>query len=401
MKIELRSEALSLILIGLLTGIFAAAAMMLHGIWHIVTIALLCICFFVFVFLIKKRQKKLRAVLIFVGATVLGYLLYCVLICAFPGRINVGEISPSDRKDEAAILLLSPGEITEYQYKSALYRLDINRQSGVEGVKWWNTPVKALQLRKNIKRIDEYKCLQAGENLYNKLNEELKGDFGLYSANLFGPPFIETVVGDMLKDGYNKIIVLNNLLVEQPYKEVVDEKILRIIEKSGMDAEVLFTFPLWNHDALVSYYEQSILEKTQEISPEQVGVVLVARGTGKKVREKYPQTVNHEQVFYDKIKESIMKNGYESRKIRIAYLRHRQLGIGDAVEYLLDSGISKLVIVTAGFENSGIDTEWLLPKFLGRIDVPEHIDTVIIGPWGDSDLLVRALMDRLDMVDVL
>ncbi len=401
MKIWLRFEYLSLILIGFLTGIIVAAAMMLHGIWHIITIALLCICFFIFVLLTIKHRKKTRVVLIFAGAAILGYLLYCVFVSAFPGRIDIEEISPSDRKQEMAILLLSPGEITEYHYKNALYRLDIKREAGAGGVRWWNMPVKALQLKRNIKRMDGNVCIRTGENLYNKLSEALGEDFGLYSANLFGPPFIETTVEDILKDGYNKIVVLNNLLVEQPYKEVVDKKILKVIENSGMDAEVLFTFPLWNHDALVSYYEQGILEKTQEISPEQVGVVLVARGTGKRVRHEYPQAVNREQVFYDKIKESIMKNGYESRKIRVAYLRHRQPGIGDAVEYLLDSGISKLVIVAAGFENPGLDTEWLLPRLLDKIDIPENVDTVIIGPWGDSDLLVKALMERLDTVDVL
>ena len=229
------------------------------------------------------------------------------------------------QKTEMAILLLSPGN-HRIPLQKRFVPTGYKKKAGAGGVRWWNMPVKALQLKRNIKRMDGNVCIRTGENLYNKLSEALGEDFGLYSANLFGPPFIETTVEDILKDGYNKIVVLNNLLVEQPYKEVVDKKILKVIENSGMDAEVLFTFPLWNHDALVSYYEQGILEKTQEISPEQVGVVLVARGTGKRVRHEYPQAVNREQVFYDKIKESIMKNGYESRKIRIAYLS-KQPGI--------------------------------------------------------------------------
>jgi protoheme ferro-lyase len=400
-RIGLGYEYLWLILLGLATGVIAAACMILHGFWQIVTTVLLCIFLVVLVFMVKKCRKRTRAVLVYLVAVMLGYLLSCVFICVFLGRAETGDIDPAERREETAILLLSPGEITEYSSRSALYRLAVERETGLGGVYWWNTPVKALQLKKNIERLDRDDCILTGQNLYNKLSEELGDGFALYRANLFGPPFIETTMGEILNNGYGKVVVLNNFLVEQPYKETVDKKLLSIIEKSNTDAEVLFTFPLWNHDELISYYEQCILEKTQEISPEQVGVVLVAKGSGRRIRNKYPQAQNHEQVFYDKIKESIMKNGFESRKVKVAYLGYRKPDIGDAVDYLLDSGISKLVIVAAGFENRGIYTERVLPKAIERIDLPDHVDTVIIGPWGDSDLLVRALMDRLDMVDVL
>jgi len=400
-KFNLGCESLWLILLGFITGILVAASMILHGAWQMVTIVLLCISLIVLVFLIKKRRKKLPAVLVFLAVTLLGYLLCCIFVCAFLGRVKTGDINPVYEREEPAILLLSPGEITEYDCRSALYRLAIKREVGLENVRWWNTPYKALQLKRNLKEMDRNNCILAGQNLYDKLKEELGEELRLYGANLFGPPFIETAVENILNDGYTRIVVLNNLLVEQPYKEVVDTKILKIIEKGGVDAEVLFTFPLWNHDALVSYYEQGILEKTQEISPGQVGVVLVGKGTGRKVRDKYPQAVNRERVFFDKIKESIMKNGYESRKIRVAYLGGRQPGLEEAVDYLVDSGISKLVIVAAGFENPGVDTERLLPRIIEDMDLPQHVDTVFIGPWGDGDLLVRALLDRLEMMDVL
>jgi hypothetical protein len=71
------------------------------------------------------------------------------------------------------------------------------------------------------------------------------------------------------------------------------------------------------------------------------------------------------------------------------------------VDYLVDSGISKLVIVAAGFESPGVDTERLLPGIIEDMDLPQNVDTVFIGPWGDGDLLVRALLDRLEMMDVM
>ena len=57
MKFGLGYESLWLILLGLISGILAAASMIFHGDWQMVTTALLCISFIAFVFLIKKRRK--------------------------------------------------------------------------------------------------------------------------------------------------------------------------------------------------------------------------------------------------------------------------------------------------------------------------------------------------------
>lgn len=405
MKTALGSETLLLIISGLLIGFFIAAAMVFHGIWQIVAIVVICICFFLFVILIRRRRKKnqkgTKMVLMFIGLVVLGYLLYCGFIHVLPGSIKTGGIDPSETKDGAAVLLFSPGEIAEYEYKSALYQLNMKRRTGVGGITWWNTPVKALCLKKDIKRVKGEEYLQTGENLCNKLSTGFDNRLGMYMANLYGPPFIETTIENILKDGYNKIIILNNFLTECSHKEIIDKKILETLKKSGVDAEVFVSFPLWNHDALASHYEQCILGNVQETKPEQVGVMLVAKGSSKKARNRWPKAVKGETVFYNKIKESLMKNGYESRKVRVAYLYHRQPGVKDTVKYLLGTGINKLVVVAAGYESPCIDTEWIIPRILENVNLPEHMDIVFLGPWGDNEHLIRALLTRLDMVDAL
>ena len=81
MKIWLRFEYLSLILVGFLTGIIVAAAMMLHGIWHIITMP------FVYAFYLccYKTQKKKAGGAYFRRGSDFRYLLYCVFVSAFPG----------------------------------------------------------------------------------------------------------------------------------------------------------------------------------------------------------------------------------------------------------------------------------------------------------------------------
>ncbi len=399
MKIRVKSNNLLLIFLALIMGITFAVSFVLHGAWQVILIVLLCICLFASVLHIRKFYKKPRIILLFAVLMLTGYLLSCIYMSSFSGRVKTGDITPAEINGGTAVLLLSPGEIDLYDSHSAIYRLKSCREAGLGGVRWWNIPFKAQQLKRSFNSIDGETCILTGQNLFDKLKAELGDRFELYCADLFGSPFIETVVDEILKKGYDKIIVLNNLLVEMPFKEVIDKKIIGVIEKSGNEAEVLFTFPLWNHDGIVSLYEQRILEKTQEISPEQVGVILVARGFDRKTQKEYPQAFDRAEVFYNKIKESLVKNGYDGRKIRIAYIGHRQSGVKDTLDYLLDYGINKLVIAAVGFESTGIETEYIIPRLAESRKLPENVGTVFIGPWGDSDYLVDALLDRLEMVN--
>ncbi len=397
MRAGLGLKNLLLMFLGLLMGFSIAMAMALQGVSQLIEIILLCSIFFTLMVLIKKRRGKVMMVLGIAGITICGYLLCALLFCVSPVKTSVSEICPSERREEIALLLLSPGELSEYNYKDVLYRLNIKRKVGMDGVRWWNMPVRALQLKRNIKGTDWGYCIGTGENLYNELSKRIGDEFRLYRANLFGPPFIETSVGDILNDGYNKIIVLNNLLVEQPYKGIIDAKILDTINKSGIKAEVKFTFPLWNHDALISYYEQRIIEGARGRDPDQIGIVLVATGNDKKIRKRYPEAVKREAVFYNKIKESVMKNGYENKRIKVAYLRHRRPGIRDAADSLMEHQIDKLIVVAAGFESLDLNVQRTLPRTLEKLNLPEYMDVEFIGPWGDSEHLIDALIERLEM----
>lgn len=399
MRLRVKLNYILSIFLGLIMGILAVLSMVSQSIGQIVLIILICIGLFAAVVHIRKFDKKLRTVLLLAVCFLTGYLLCCALVSGFAGKIKTEDIAPAERKEDTAVLLLSPGEIEECDRKSIIYRLNSYKEAGFGGIRWWNMPLKAQQYKRGFNRTDKEAYIKSSQELCNKLEGQLGNGFVLYNASLFGPPYVETVINEILQLGYGKIIILNDLLVELPYKDMLQKRIFDVIQQSEMDVEVMFTFPLWNHDGLVSHYEQQILERTQEISPEQVGVVLVARNFDKKAQRQHPQAADRAEVFYNKIKESIVKNGYDGRKIRIAYLDHRHSGIKDTIDYLLDYGINKLVVVMAGFESHCIETEYIIPSIVEGRKMPDNVNTVLIGPWGDSEFLVDALVDRLDMVE--
>lgn len=393
-------DRILLMILGLLMGILFAVSLICKNPIQIIAVVLMCICVLVTAYFIRKIPKKSRIILLYILLLLVGYLLSSIYVCTAMGKIAPEEITPAGESEYAAVLLLSPGEVKEFHIQGAVYRLKATKDAYGLNMRWWNTPFKVYGVKKGLKKMNTGVYSETNQQLYNKLKDTLGEQFCVYNANMFGPPYIETVVEEILRAGHKKIVVVNNFLIRDPYREVIDSKIHKIIETSQANVEVLHTFPMWNHDALANMYENRIMEKIQENDVEKVGIILVTRGCSKKTLEKYEEAYKREEVFLNKIRESIVKNGYDGRKIKIAYLNYRDPDLKQTIDYLLDSGVSKLVVAAAGFENSSIQTDYLIPRIIEKFDIPPEIEVEYVGSWGDSDVLVKALVDRLRIVNI-
>lgn len=395
MKLKFDITYIWIISLGLAVGVLSTVSMMAGSSLRIIATVILCLCLIGVLFYTFKFEKKLKIITAIVLVMMLGYLLSCLYISAFMGRISVDEAASSLENTGTAVLLVSPGEMGGYTANGAVYRLKAGKDTYTSGASWWSIPIRAGSLRKNFKGMDKNIVSEISQSLYNKMNEEHGSGYTVYNAGLFGPPYLETVTREILKNGHDRIIVLINFLIQQPYQETISGKIARVMEDSKLSAEVNFTYPLWNHDAVASIYENRILSKTREISPEQVGIVLIGRECSSKALRIYSDAYKCEEVFFNKIKENMVKNGYDSRKMRTAYLKPRKPSVEEEIEFLLDSGVNRIVVAAAGYENPCAETEHGIPGLLSRVKVPRGTEIMYIGSWEDDDLLVKALGDRL------
>jgi len=388
-----------LMILGIFVGILLTLSLICKNPIQGIAIALICCCVLMTAYFIRKVHKKSKIILLYILLLVTGYLLSSICVGAALGRMETDEIITTGEKETAAVLLLSPGEVKEFHTQWAIYRLKVFKEVYGSRIIWWNLPFRVYSVKNSLKEMDTNVFSQTNQQLYNKLKETLGEETCVYNANLLGPPYIETVVEEILKEGYKKIVVLNNFLIEEPYEEIIDRKIYKTAKISQSDVEVLHTFPLWNHDAMATLYENRIMEKIQENAPDKVGIILVTRGCNKKTMKKYEEAYKREEVFLNKIKENIIKNGYDGRKIKIAYINNREPDLRGMIDYLLDSGVSKLVVAAAGFENQCIETDYLIPRIMEKADIPPGIEVEYVGCWGDSDVLVKALIDRYKTVN--
>ncbi len=393
-------DRILLLIPGLLLGILFAMFLVCKSPLQYIAVVIMCLCLLATAYFIRKMPKKKRIILLYALLLLVGYLLTAAFVSGTMGDIEAENITPGEEKDSTAVLLISPGEITEFRTEWAVYRINMMREVYPARTSWWGTPYKVYGIRRNLKKVDTDMFSSTNQQLYNKVKDALGEQVCVYNANLFGPPYIETVTREILQAGHKRIVVLENFLIQEPYKEAVDSRIFEAAKACNADIKLIHTFPLWNHDAVATLYENRIMEKIQENNPEKVGIIFVARGCSTKTLERYREAYKREKVFLNKIRENLVKNGYDSRKIKTAYLRYRDPEVKDMIEYLLDSGVSKLVIVAAGFETPCIDTEYVIPGIIDKTDIPEGIEVEYVGAWGGSDILVKALIDRFRIANI-
>jgi protoheme ferro-lyase len=396
MKARFDITYLGLLASSLVIGILTTVCMVYRGIAQVISVVLACALLIGTGLRFRRVQRKIKTAALLLLFVIIGYLLCCLFIYMFVGNVEVREVVPQSKREDIAVILVSPGEIKGFDPGSAVYRLKVCRETGAYRVRWWNIPYRVWGLKKDISNIGESHS-EINQSLFNKLQQHLDDTYTVYNANLYGWPYIETVVSQALRDGFSRLIVLNNFIIEQPYKETINNRVMKVMEQNRLQGEISYTYPLWNHNDLVSMYEKRIVEKTQESLPEDIGIVLVARGYERTFSDKYREAVKREKVFLDKICESLMKNGYDSRKIRTAYLRYKEPGLKESIEYLLDTGVRKIVIAAAGFESPCIDTEYVIPRILSDYKMHDDIERIYIGSWADDDCLVEALAERLEM----
>lgn len=385
---------------GFLIGMLLTVFMVYQNPLQLAALVLALVCLLGTVYLVGKANIKFRTVIVYLALILAGYLLTSALVSGIAGNMGAEKVVSRGESQQTAVLLLSPGEIREFNPHQAVYRLKVLKETCCYDIKWWNMPFKVYSLKRAVKKLGDNPFPEVNQSLYNKVQENLGAQFRVYNANLLGPPYIEWVVKEIIRAGHSKMVVLCNFLVFEPYRDFIDSKIRGVLEKSEGDMEVLYTFPLWNHDAIAILYENRIMEKVQENVPEDVGIVLVAKGASDRACEKYQDGYKREQVFFNKVKENLVKNGYDSRKVKVAYLRYQEPGLREAIDYLLDSGVRKLVIAAAGLENYNIESQLAVKKIIGDSNIPRHVEVEYVDCWGDSDLLVKALVDRLRVVNV-
>jgi len=310
--------------------------------------------------------------------------------------ITRAEGDPGD--GHTAILYFTHGEPPAYSpmpWIETFHELD---KDGVSFVPW---PFRPFFLS-NVRR--EY--LAIGGSAHNKVHqimlhslllsmpEEAMRGTRFYQAFLDSPPRPDEMAIQAINDGASKLIVLPVFLTDSSHTIAGFEMIEALaIEKFGVS--VCAAKPLWNTDALQQMFVARADAHLDGVDKARVGILLVGHGQPDDWDAFYPTQTEQENEFRNQVRERLIQAGYLPDNILLAWMEFKTPKITTAVQQLAAQGVERILVFSASISADSIHSDIQVPESVEAADLPDDVQVVNMGAWGNSPLVIEAIRQRI------
>jgi protoheme ferro-lyase len=310
--------------------------------------------------------------------------------------ITRSEGDPGD--GHTAILYFTHGEPPAYSpmpWIETFHELD---QDGVSFVPW---PFRPFFLN-NVRR--EY--LAIGGSAHNKVHqimlhslmlsmpEELNRGTRFYQAFLDSPPRPDEMAIQAVNDGASKLIVLPVFLTDSSHTIAGFEMLEALgLEKYGV--RVCEAKPLWDTEALQKMFVARADTHLNDVDKAKVGILLVGHGQPDDWDAIYPTQTEQETKFRDQVRERLIQAGYLPDNILLAWMEFKTPKITPAVQQLAALGVKRILVFSASISADSIHSDIQVPEAVEAAKLPENIQVVNMGAWGNSPLVIEAFRQRI------
>jgi sirohydrochlorin ferrochelatase len=310
--------------------------------------------------------------------------------------ITRAEGDPGD--GHTAILYFTHGEPPAYSPMPWIETFQELDKDGVSFVPW---PFRPFFLS-NVRR--EY--LAIGGSAHNKVHqimlhslilsmpEEVSRGTRFYQAFLDSPPRPDEMAIQAINDGASKLVVVPVFLTESSHTVAGFEMLEPLnIEKYGVS--VCAAKPLWGATALQQMFVARANAHLDGVDKAKVGILLVGHGQPDDWDAFYPTQTEQENEFRAQVRERLIKAGYLSDNILLAWMEFKTPKITPAVQQLAAQGVERILVFSSSISADSIHSDIQVPESVEAAHLPENIQVVNMGAWGNSPLVIEAIRQRI------
>ena len=393
-------SALLAIACGVLVLAYLVAPPLQMG-WYLAMLAGVLIIWGILAWRFFRKWELAADAALLLALFVTGYLSATLfyLAQAEKGELPVITRAEGDPGDgHTAILYFTHGEPPAYSpmpWIETFHELD---KDGVSFVPW---PFRPFFLS-NVRR--EY--LAIGGSAHNKVHqimlhslllsmpEEAMRGTRFYQAFLDSPPRPDEMAIQAINDGASKLIVLPVFLTDSSHTIAGFEMIEALaIEKFGVS--VCAAKPLWNTDALQQMFVARADAHLDGVDKARVGILLVGHGQPDDWDAFYPTQTEQENEFRNQVRERLIQAGYLPDNILLAWMEFKTPKITSAVQQLAAQGVERILVFSASISADSIHSDIQVPESVEAADLPDDVQVVNMGAWGNSPLVIEAIRQRI------
>lgn len=166
---------------------------------------------------------------------------------------------------------------------------------------------------------------------------------------------------------------------------------------------VVSASPIWADRDLPHRLASRVLTAADDTPVDSLGVVLAGQGMPPVWEKRYATAAEAENYLDQRVRMLLIDHGVQDRHVRVAWIEWQTPDVTEAVRHLAALGCTRIIVTCSTIALPTLDTALDLGHEIRMARVPEAVEVVTLGPWGDdpalADAIARAAADALQSLD--
>ncbi len=231
-------------------------------------------------------------------------------------------------------------------------------------------------------------------SLIDTFSEDQKKEVHFYQAFLDNNPRPDEMAIRGLNDGASRIIVLPVFLTDSSHTLAGMEQLAEI-NLDQFEVDTCYAKVLWDTEALQQMFVERSNRHRFGVPKEKTGILLVGHGQPADWDLIYPTQTEQENLFREQVRQRLIDDGYLPENVILAWMEFKNPTVTEGMEQMLAQDVDLILYYSASISADSIHSDIQVPEEVLKADIPDDIDVVNMGPWGNSPLVIEAIRQRL------
>jgi len=323
------------------------------------------------------------------------YFLNLLFIILFINKIEIPKSIPiiNNANNETAVLLVYSGEDPMYSTKNQITRLLLLKNKK-------NILLYPFELYKNkllYNKIGKSQYKNKTKEFHEKLYNEIEDTYKLYMGYLYNDKYLEKEILNIVKEGYQKIIVVP-MFLDDNYNMLNLKKRIEDLKLYNYGVEYKYIDTFWKSESLVDSYIQKIKLNFKNINKLGINLVGIDKAI---IDEDKNESIKQNILFRDKIKEKLIKElNIDPSLIKLSWYNDLSPDFISKNMELFEYGISELIIVPVNIESSDLIEYDIYENSLKTSELPEGVKLKVIDGFVNDNNMVKDIIKKIEYIDI-
>ena len=257
-------------------------------------------------------------------------------------------VDPADRID---VILLAPGEPTEYNTRHAARRLEL-ADDAVDVPPLLLRPFYMRDIKSKYEAIGPSPYRDSHIELANKVQSRVGNAHRVSLAFYSDEPEFAVKLSALIKEGARRIVT-SHIRITDPPDAVASGDLYDGINAEMYGVSIRQTQPMWDSQLLPQIYVRRMIEALPHAGPDLAEVELCLWGAATYSRARpLPSALPKRLTTSRRVRDAIVRLGFDESKSAIGWLRHSPT-VAESLRELVSAGCKTVYCIPASFTADG------------------------------------------------